>query len=95
MSSARALNLDQSRISLFGKELNLYPPKFKVFAIDNLDLVQNVGFVCKRKEKVNLKSPRPAWRAEWSACMTHDLVVVSSVPGSSELSFQHVFTSYL
>ena len=30
----------------------------------------------------------PAWVAQWGACRTHDLVVLSSRPGCGELAFR-------
>ena len=38
---------------------------------------------------------RPAWVAQWWACRTHDLVVVSSIPGWGNFSFWRIFASHL
>ena len=35
----------------------------------------------------------PAWVAPWWACWTHDLGVVSAIPGWRELSFRHFFAA--
>ena len=37
----------------------------------------------------------PARVAQWWACRTHDLVVVSSRPGWGEISFRRIFASHL
>ena len=37
----------------------------------------------------------PARVAQWWACRTHDLVVVSSIPGWGDFSFRRIFTSHL
>ena len=37
----------------------------------------------------------PARVAQWWACRTHDLVVVSSIPGWGELSFRRIFAALL
>ena len=37
----------------------------------------------------------PARVAQWWACRTHDLVVLSSIPGWGDFSFRRIFASHL
>ena len=45
--------------------------------------------------KTSLKYFCPAQVAQWWACWTPDLVVVSSIPGWGQLSLRRIFTSHL
>ena len=46
-------------------------------------------------ERSSLRAVSPARVAQWWACRTHDLVVVSSIPGWGDFPFWRIFTSHL
>ena len=92
LSSANALNLDQSEIFFFGKESTC--SKQQTFSLFQTQAVTFTLFQMARSV-FYWREKSPAQVAQWWACQTHDLVVVSLIPVWGDFSFRHIFTSHL